>query len=78
VIKFFHSSDTGEKMGVQSDRTSSVYRHQETFHTLRSEVLYGILSGTPTELVGLAKLCLNETYSESRKHLSGTFPVEKQ
>jgi hypothetical protein len=44
------------------------------------EVLYNILieSGIPRKLVGLIKMCLNETYSRVRidKNLSGKFTVQ--
>jgi hypothetical protein len=66
------------------------WQHKETVHQLfpdlkkacdlvRREVLYNILRqfGVPRELVGLIKMCLNETYSKVRmgKHLSDNFPI---
>jgi hypothetical protein len=43
-------------------------------------VLYNILIelGTPMKLVGLIKMCLNETYSRVQvgKHLSDMFPIK--
>jgi len=42
--------------------------------------LYNILIefGIPMKLVGLIKMCLNETYSRVRvgRHLSDTFPIK--
>jgi hypothetical protein len=38
-----HSSNIGEKMGVQFDSTSAIYRLQESSLFCRGEILYNIL-----------------------------------
>lgn len=43
LISFFlHSSDSGEKLGVQCDNASAIYALQESLY--RRELLYSILS----------------------------------
>jgi hypothetical protein len=66
-----HSSDTGEKMGVQWDCISAIYRFQEGSIILTE-------FGTPRKLVRLIKMCSNETYSKIHigKHLSGVCPIK--
>jgi hypothetical protein len=53
---------------------------KKAYDSVRKEVLYNILieSGTLRKLVGLIKMCLNETYSRVRivKNLSDKFTVE--
>jgi hypothetical protein len=53
---------------------------KKAYDSVRREVLYNILieSGIPLKLVGLIKMCVNETYSRVRvgKHLSDRFPVK--
>jgi hypothetical protein len=60
---------------VQWYRTSAIYRLKN-----RREALYNILIefGIPRKLVGLIKICLNETYSRVRigKKLSDKFSIE--
>jgi hypothetical protein len=51
------------------------------YDSVRTEVLYNILIefGIPRKLVGLIKMCLNETYSTVRigKYQSDKFPIQK-
>jgi sorting nexin-29 len=53
---------------------------KQAYDSVRREVLYNILIefGITMKLVGLVKMCLNETYSRVRvsKHLSDTFPIK--
>jgi hypothetical protein len=53
---------------------------KKTYNLARTEVLYNILIefGIPRKLVGLIKLCLNETYSTMRigKYQSDRFPIQ--
>jgi hypothetical protein len=46
---------------------------KKAYYSVRKEVLYNILIefGVPMKLVGLIKICLNETYNKVRigKHL---------
>jgi hypothetical protein len=56
---------------------------KKAYDSVRREVLYNILNiliefGLPMKLVGLIKMCLNETYSKVRigKHLSDRFPIQ--
>jgi hypothetical protein len=73
---FLHSSDTGEKMGVQWDFID----FKKAYDSVRREVLYNILIefGVTMQLVRLIKLCWNEIYSKVRigKHLSDSFPIQ--
>jgi hypothetical protein len=52
---------------------------KEAYHSVRREV-HSILTefDIPTQLVGLIKMCLNETYGKDPvgKHLSHTFPIQ--
>jgi hypothetical protein len=52
----------------------------EAYDSVRKEVLFNILieSGIPRKLVGLIKICLNETYSTMRigKYQSDKFPIQ--
>jgi hypothetical protein len=54
---------------------------KKAYDSVRREVLYNILieSGIPRKLVGLIKMCLNETYNTVRigKNLSDKFPIQK-
>jgi hypothetical protein len=53
---------------------------KKAYDSVRREVLYNILieSGIPMKLVGLIKICLNETYNGVwvGKHMSDMFPVK--
>jgi hypothetical protein len=53
---------------------------KKAYNSVRKEVLYNILVefGIPRKLVGLIKMCLNETYSIVRidKNLSDKFPIQ--
>jgi len=53
---------------------------KKAYDSVRREVLYNILIefGIPRKLVGLIKMCLNETYSRVRigKNLSDKFTVQ--
>ena len=66
-----------KKKGMQGNSASSVYRLQETYNSVRREVLYNILIDCciPMKLIRLIKLCLIETYSRVRvgKNLSDMF-----
>jgi len=74
-----HSSDTWEKMGIQWNIASAVYRLQKAYDSIRREVLYNILIefDIPKKLVRLIKLCLTETFSWFRvgKNLSDMFYI---
>jgi hypothetical protein len=52
---------------------------KKAYDSVRRKILYNILieSGIPTELVGLIKMCLNETYSRVQvgKYLSDMFLI---
>jgi hypothetical protein len=52
---------------------------QKAYDSVRKKVLYNILTelGIPRKLVGLIKMCLNETYSTvcTGKNLSDKFPI---
>jgi hypothetical protein len=53
---------------------------KKAYDSVRKEVLYNIVieSGIPRKLVGLIKMCLNETYSIVRigKNLSDEFTIQ--
>jgi hypothetical protein len=53
---------------------------KKAYYSVRREVLYTILIefGIPRKLVGLIKMCLNETYSTVRigKNLFDQFPIQ--
>jgi hypothetical protein len=53
---------------------------KKAYNSVRREVLYSILIefGIPRKLVGLNKMCLNETYSTVRtdKYQSDKFPIQ--
>jgi sorting nexin-29 len=53
---------------------------RKAYDSVRREVLHNILIefGIPRKLIGLIKMCLNETYSKIRigKHVSGAFPIK--
>jgi hypothetical protein len=51
VTDQLHSSDTGEKMGVQWDSTSATHRLQESLWFSRREVLYNILIESGVEII---------------------------
>jgi hypothetical protein len=55
-------------MGVWWYSTSAVYSLKKAYDSVRRGVLYNILIefGIPRKLVGLIKMCLNETYSTVR------------
>jgi hypothetical protein len=53
---------------------------KKAYDSVRRKVLYNILSefGIPRKLVGIIKMCLNETYSRVciGKNLSDKFPIQ--
>jgi hypothetical protein len=53
---------------------------KKVYDSVRREVLYSILIefGIPRKIVGLIKMCLNETYSTVRigKYQSDKFPIQ--
>jgi hypothetical protein len=64
LIRFLHSSDTG-KNWEYSDSIHQLFIDFKKAHDLvRKELLYSILIvfGVSMKLVGLIKMCLNETY----------------
>jgi hypothetical protein len=75
-----HSSDTGEKWEYNETVHQLFVDFKKAYDSVRREVLYNILIEfrVPMKLhvVGLIKMCLNETYSKVRigKYLSDTFP----
>jgi hypothetical protein len=60
--------------------TSAVYRFKKASDSVRREVLYSILTefGITRKLVGLIKMCLNETYRTVciGKNLSDNFTIQ--
>jgi sorting nexin-29 len=66
-------------MGVKWQGISAIYRFQESLR-LRREEFYSILIefGITRKLVGLIKICLNETYRTVRigKYQSDNFPIQ--
>jgi hypothetical protein len=75
LIKFL--SSTGEKVGAVHQLFIDF---KKAYDSVRRKVLYNILNelGIPRELVGLIKMCLNETYSTVRtgKNVSDKFPIQ--
>jgi hypothetical protein len=75
-----HSSDTGEKWEYNKTVHQLFVDFNKAFDSVRTEVLYNILIefGVLMIPVRLIKICLNETYSETRvgKHLSDKFPIQ--
>jgi hypothetical protein len=65
---FLYPADTGEKW----ERSGTVHQvftdFKKAYDSVRREVFYSILIefGIPRKLVGLIKLCLNETYNTVR------------
>jgi hypothetical protein len=53
---------------------------KKVYDSVMKELLYNILveSGVPMKLVGLNKMCVNETYSKvlTGKYLSDNFPIQ--
>jgi hypothetical protein len=74
-IRFLHSSDTGEKIGVLSDSTLLFVGLKRAYDSAKRKVLYSILIefGIPMKLARLIKMCLNKTFS---KHLSDIFRIQ--
>jgi hypothetical protein len=60
LIRFLHSSDTREKLGVQVHDVFIDFK--KAYDSVRREVLYKILNefGIPIKLVRVIKMCLNE------------------
>jgi hypothetical protein len=63
LIKFLHSSDTGEKWGYNETVHQLFVDFKKSYESVRREVLYYILIefGVPMKLVRLIKMCLKET-----------------
>jgi hypothetical protein len=80
MIKYYISGRYWRKNEVQWYSTSAVYRFQESYNSVRREVLYNFRTGfvMPRKLVGLINMCLNETYSTVRigKYQSDKFPIQ--
>jgi hypothetical protein len=67
LIRYLHSSDTGEKMGLnETVHKLFIDLTEGTIHIGRKYVLYSIPFhfGIHTELARIIKICLNGTYSK--------------
>jgi hypothetical protein len=66
-------------MEVRRDSTLAIYRLQENLLSQDGSFYNGLIEfGTPMKLVGLNKVCLNETHSKVRisKHLPDASAVQ--
>jgi hypothetical protein len=74
LIRFLHSSDTGEKREYNESVHRLFIDFKKAYDSVRREVLYYIL----IELVRLNKVCSYETYNTLRidKHSSDSFPIQ--
>jgi hypothetical protein len=68
LINILYPSDTGEKWEYNGTVHQLFIDFKKAYDSVRREVLYNILIefGIPRKLVGLIKMCLNETYSRVR------------
>jgi hypothetical protein len=75
-----HSSDTEEKWEYNETVHQLFVDFKKAYDLFRREVLCSILIefGVPLKLVGLIKICLNETHSEVciGKYLCDTFYIQ--
>jgi hypothetical protein len=79
--QIFYIRQILEKKWEYNRTVPQIFRYfKKTYFSVRREVLYNILIefGTPRKLVGLIKMCLNETYITVRigKLQSDTFPIQ--
>jgi hypothetical protein len=80
LIKFSVSSRYWRKKWEYNGTAHQLFiDFKKAYNSVRTEVVYSILteSGLPKKLVGLIKMCLDETYGTVRigKYQSDKFPI---
>jgi hypothetical protein len=68
LADFLHSSDTGKKWEYNGTVQQLFIDFKKAYESVRREVLHNfpIEFGIQMKLVGLIKICLNETYNKVR------------